>query len=173
MSATFFPLQALPKPRNEKPLALARSIAGSIAWRALRAGERAARSGVELLGDYWSDRSGREGDPLAAKVLDILVLQGAAVCAGGGFLVACALVPQASGIAFGLYVAGLAALTPLALTLLARLAREGEAVPDRALASRVASRRRRVFRARLRLLRRLLRRTSPEAGDGLRRPSLA
>ena len=172
MSATFFP-QSLPKPRIEKPLALARSLARSIASRALRASERAARSGAELLGDYWSARPGREGDRLAAKVLDVLVLQGSAVCAGGGFLVACALLPQAAGIAFGLYVTGLAALTALALTLLAHLAREGGTVPDAALASRVASRRRRVFRARLRLLRRLLRRTPPEAGDGLRRPSLA
>jgi hypothetical protein len=169
VSATFFPLPVLPKPRIARPIAGARAFVS----RTLETGGRSARSGAEALADYWSTPTARDGERLAAKVLDALVLQSSTVCAGGAFLVASALMPHAAGLAFWLYVAGFCALTAFSLAFLTHLAREGEAVPAAALASRGASRRRKTVRARLRLLRRILRRASHAPRGGIQRPSLA
>ena len=118
---------------------------------------------LPTLRGYW--RSDRTTDDPAEAVLDLLVLEIAAAAAAAGFLFATAHELLAR-VAFPVYAAVLAALVALGLHLLTRLAgsqpAETEPVPRVALSSTVG-RRRRMVRARLRWLKRVLRWKRPGA----------
>jgi hypothetical protein len=159
-----------PLPRLD--LARRRDSLRRAASRAHENGERHAYSAARVLSDYWHESPARERDRLAPTVLDLLVLQAALLVGSGAFALALKLAPGAEGMLFLLYALGLVAFSALGLELLVRLAKQGGAIPTTALAARAPGRRRRITRARLRWLRRLLKRTTSEPPRPMR-PSLA
>jgi len=148
------------------------------AARLLETSARSARGAARTVDGYWN--SPLHGEDVKPKVVDVLVLQMAAVCAGGAFLLGMKLAPGAEGMLFVLYALGLVALCALGFEVMLRLAREGrqereETVPTVALAARAPGRGRRAVRARMRWLRRLVGRTlsAPSRHSGAMRPTIA
>lgn len=151
-------------------LAAVRERLRRAAARTATTSERAARSAAHVAADYWYIRDARERENLTPKILDLVVLLAAGIVGSAAFALALSLAPGAEGPLFLLYALGLVALSALGFELLFRLAREA-AVPTTALAARAPGRHRRIVKARLRWLRRLLKRAG--SGPGAMRPSLA
>jgi len=163
VTTTYLNLYGLPKIPLDRSLDALRSAA----TRAWAGGERAARAGAGVLSSYWlSAEEGTEGrrqNGRDLRVLDLVVVEGIAIASLFAFALAAPLAPQHTGLLFFCFAAILAAGLTLGIRILMRLAGEEEAVPTVALAARAAGRGRRIVKARLRWLRRILGRVAASA----------